>query len=265
MAKEFVANFLNGFFAVFRGIVIIFSSKKMMTIAAAPVLLGLLALVCFAGYVIPHYMTIHHYFENFFIQSFGMTSQNIFVEVGLHSLVFLLVLALMFASVYVLFLTTKLLASPFYALLARQVLKNRGILKADDLSFVRWMILSFRTTAVNLIEISVFTIFGGVLFVFSFIPIVNVLAAFGFFLIMAYDSTDYSLDVLNLGLSERVKYFLSHFTQFCGFALAISLVMLVPGLNLILFAASVAGGSDLVSRNVSRNTNRNSLKQVINL
>ena len=259
MATDFVSNFLNGFFAVFRGIAIIFSSKKMMTIAAAPVLLGVLALVCFAGYIIPHYMMIHHYFESFLIQSFGVTSQNIFVEIGLQSLVFLLVLALILASVYVLFLLTKLLASPFYALLARQVLKNRGILKANDLSFLRWMVLSFRTTAVNLIEISVFTVIGGVLFVFSFVPIINVLAAFGFFLIMAYDSTDYSLDVLNLSLSERVKYFLSHITQFCGFALAISLVVLIPGLNLILFAASVAGGSDLVSRNT------NSLKRVRNL
>ncbi len=251
-----VSHFLNGFLAVFRGIRIIFSSKKLMTIAAAPVLLGVIALVCFVGYVIPHYVAIHHYFEDFFIRDFGITSQNMFVQFGLQSLVFLLVLALALISVYALFLATKLLASPFYAILSSQILKNRGIVKPQDLTFVRWMILSFRTTAVNLIEISVFSIIGGVLFIFSFIPFVNVLAAFGFFLIMAYDSTDYSLDVLNFSLSERVNYFLSHIVQLCGFALAISLVMLVPGLNLILFAASVAGGADLVSRNTE------SIKQI---
>jgi uncharacterized protein involved in cysteine biosynthesis len=246
MAKDFT----NGFFAVFRGIALVFSSKRLMSIAAAPILIGALALVAFAGYIIPHYVLIHHYFEAFFIEYFGLTAQNILIQIALHSLVFLLILALVFASVYILFLITKVLASPFYGLLANQVLKTRGVLKSPDLSLVKWIILSFRTTAVSLIEVLVFAIIGVILFVFSFIPVVNILAAFGFFLIMAYDSTDYSLDVLNLNLSERIRYFFTHFVQFCGFALAISLVMLIPVLNLILFAASVAGGADLVSKNL---------------
>ena len=247
-----VTDFMNGFLAVPRGMAIVFKSKKLMSIAAAPVLIGILALLGFAGYVIPHYIVIHHYFEDFLIQLFGIGTQNILIQIGLHSIVFLLVVILALTSVYILFLLTKVLAAPFYAVLSSEVLKMRGVTKPSSLSLTRWMLLSFRTTAVSLVEVLMFSIIGAVLFVFSFIPVVNILAAFGFFLIMAYDSTDYSLDVLNLGLQERVRYFFSNFMQFCGFALAISLVMLIPVLNLVLLSVSVAGGADLVSRNLKR-------------
>ncbi len=243
-----VKNFVSGFLAVFRGMFIIFSSKKMMIIAAAPILVGVIALLGFAGYIIPHYAMIYQYFENFFVQMFGLTAHNFFVQIGLKSLVFLLMIALFFAGVYFLFLTTKLLASPFYGLIADQVFKSRGVKRSDNLSFTRWLYLSFRSTAVNLIEIFVFMIIGVILFIFSFVPVINIFAAFGFFLIMAYDSTDYSLDLLNFKLSERVQYFISHFAQFCGFALAIGLVMFLPVLNLILLASCVAGAADLVGR-----------------
>ena len=231
-----VTDFMNGFLAVPRGMAIVFKSKKLMSIAAAPVLIGILALLGFAGYVIPHYIVIHHYFEDFLIQLFGIGTQNILIQIGLHSIVFLLVVILALTSVYILFLLTKVLAAPFYAVLSSEVLKMRGVTKPSSLSLTRWML----------------SIIGALLFVFSFIPVVNILAAFGFFLIMAYDSTDYSLDVLNLGLQERVRYFFSNFMQFCGFALAISLVMLIPVLNLVLLSVSVAGGADLVSRNLRR-------------
>lgn len=248
MAQDFV----TGFLAVFRGMAMVSQSRKLICIAVAPVLIGLFLIVGFAGYMIPHYMVIHQYFESFLIQFFGLGTQNILMQIGLHGLVFIIVLSLVFASVYILFLLTKVLAAPFYAVLASEVLKSKGVTQASNLSLARWMYLSFRTTAVNLVEVLVFAVFGVILFLFSFIPVVNVLAAFGFFLILAYDSTDYSLDVLNLGLSERIRYFFSHLAQFCGFALAISLVMLIPVLNLVLLAVSVAGGADLVSRNLKR-------------
>ena len=245
-----ISDFFTGFLVLFRGIGIIFKSKKMMTIAAGPILLGILVLFAFAFFLLPQFGYFQSTIEAFFVQLFGIATQNTFVLICLHSLAFLLVLAFAFLSVYFLFLITKLLASPLYGLLANQVFKERGLKMADDLSVARWMYLNFRSTAVNIIEVLVFSVLGAILFVVSFIPVVNVLAAFGFFLIMAYDSADYSFDLLNLKLSERIKYFVSHLAQFCGFALAISLVMLIPVVNLIVFASSVAGAADLVARNL---------------
>ena len=247
-----VKDFLDGFLAVFRGMLMILSSKRMMLLAALPVLIGILILIGGSWYFIPRYYLVHNYFLHFLshlTQWLGDVSSNIFLQVGLHTATFLLILALLMAGVYAVFLLTKLLAAPFYSLLASQVLKKHGIFRARDLSLMRWLILSFRATAVNLVEIMVLMIAGALLFVFSFIPFLNILAGFGFFLVMAFDSTDYSLDVLHFDLRSRLQYFFSHLAQFCGFALAIALVMLIPVLNLILFAACVAGAADLVGRN----------------
>ena len=138
-------DFLNGFLASFRGIGLLFGSKKTMAIAGTPILLGVLSLIGFFSYVFPHYGPIHQYFEDFFVHTLGFTSQNFFMQFFVSSLVLLVVLAMLLASVYLLFLMTKLLASPFYGLLANQVFKIRGVKKAESLSIAHWIFLSLST------------------------------------------------------------------------------------------------------------------------
>ncbi len=243
-----LTNFMDGFLAVFRGVYIILSSKRLMLLSILPIVIGLCILVAGSWYVIPKFFLIEGYFLNLLDNWVGAHSQNIFVHAGLFISTIFLIIALLITWAYLVFLLTKLLAGPFYAILAQEVLKKGGLKRPQNLSWIKFLILSFRTTAVNLVEIIIFLIVGAILFVFSFIPFLNVLAGYAFFLVIAFDSTDYSFDVLHFGLGERLKYFFSHFAQFCGFAFAISLVIIVPGLNLILFAASVAGAADLVSR-----------------
>jgi uncharacterized protein involved in cysteine biosynthesis len=240
IAKDFV----DGFLAVFRGIYIILTSKRMMLLSVLPTIIGFCILVFGAWYLIPKYDFISEYWNSFFANQ----SRHALFYLGRLFATALVMFAILVAWIYVSFLATKLFAGPFYSLLAIRVLKDRGLKRAVPITFGQFLFMSFRTTAVNMVEIILFSLLGIILFVFSFVPFLNVLAGFGFFLVMAFDSADYTFDVFSFGLFERLKYFFSHFAQFCGFALAISLVILVPGLNLILFAASVAGAADLASR-----------------
>jgi uncharacterized protein involved in cysteine biosynthesis len=89
---------------------------------------------------------------------------------------------------------------------------------------------------------------GGVLFVFTFIPIFSTLAGICFLMLAAADISDYALEVLELKLSQRVRFFLDHFAVFLGFGMTMGVVFLIPGLNFFLLPASVAGASELVSR-----------------
>ena len=245
-------DFADGFLAVFRGILLIFTSKRLLLLSLLPILIGLGVFLLGGWFILSKYVFISSLWDRFFAvsdlnQSVGQFLSGLFY-LGRFFATALALFAMLLSWVYMSFLITKLFAGPFYSLIALRVLKDRGVSRSEPIHFLQFLFLSFRTTAVNLLEIVLFLLLGTLLFVFSFVPFLNVLAGFGFFLVMAFDSADYSFDIFNFGLAQRLKYFFSHFLQFCGFALAISLVIMVPGLNLILFAASVAGAADLASR-----------------
>lgn len=249
-------DFVDGFLAVFRGIYLILTSRRLLFLSLLPIMIGFSVFIFGGWFILSKYVFISNLWDAFFTSSSFAQSQVQAVSQFLKGLFYLgrfmatalALFAILLGWVYISFLVTKLFAGPFYSLIAIRVLKERGRGRGEPIRFLQFLYLSFRTTAVNLLEIVLFLLIGIFLFVFSFVPFLNVLAGFGFFLVLAFDSADYSFDVYNFGLGQRLKYFFSHFLQFCGFALAISLVIMVPGLNLILFAASVAGAADLASR-----------------
>jgi CysZ protein len=64
---------------------------------------------------------------------------------------------------------------------------------------------------------------------------------------LAWDVLDYPLAMRPLTLRSRIAWFFGHFSAALGFGLALSILFFVPGANLILLPASVAGAAKLVS------------------
>jgi uncharacterized protein involved in cysteine biosynthesis len=151
-----------------------------------------------------------------------------------------------FAWFYLLFLVSRLIAMPFYSLLAETVLVEQGLMPAEDFRLGPWLKTNARLVRVSLLKLLVFSLLAAVLFTLSFVPFFGVAASFGFLLLGAFDIVDVSLEALRLGLRDRVRFFFEEFPAFAGLAVALGLVFLIPGLNFFLFPAAVSGACEII-------------------
>ena len=111
-----------------------------------------------------------------------------------------------------------------------------------------WVQITIKQVSVSLLRSILFAGVGIVIFIFSFIPFLNIVGAFIAFLIVAFDCFDYSMEVKLMKLKERLEYFRTHFTTFSGMALMLGLTLLVPGLTLLLLPCAVIGAADTMAQ-----------------
>jgi CysZ protein len=156
--------------------------------------------------------------------------------------------ALALALIYLLLTLTRLVAAPFYGLLAERALMKQGVLREEKLNTVPWLKRQARTSRTALVKTGLFLVLGVILGALSFIPGVGLFTSFAFLILLAYDVVDYSLEAMSMGVQQRVEFFRHHFAVFLGLGVALGLVFLIPGLNFFVLPASVAGGADLVRR-----------------
>ncbi len=154
---------------------------------------------------------------------------------------FLFWIAFMVLLIYFIYILGLLLAAPFMGFMAEHILRARG-LKADV------SILSMMKVAIY--KVILFSLVGIALFICSFIPGLNIVSSFGAFLILAFDSMDYSFEAHGLKLSERIRFFRKHLPTFLGMASALGLTLLVPGLTLLILPFAVSGAAVLYREHV---------------
>lgn len=164
----------------------------------------------------------------------------------------------MAALFYGVFVLTSLIASPFNAVIAEKVLSHYNIIKTEPFNWNRWLSTSLKMLKISLIKTVLFLTFGGILFLLSFIPIVSFIALFTTFLMIAFDFMDYSLEVKEMELSQRWRYFKTHIPQLFGMATAIGFSLLIPGLILLLLPSAVAGSAWVMSQSEDGNDPRTS-------
>lgn len=144
---------------------------------------------------------------------------------------------------YVIFLIARVIAAPFHGLMAERILRHTGALDEEGAGLLQWARLTAKMTLITIAESVVFLLLGIVLFLLSFVPGLNLVAGFTILLIMAFDSADYSFEVLGFGLRRRFKFFFMHFWFFAGLATAMGVTLLIPFLNFVLFPAAIAGSA----------------------
>jgi CysZ protein len=152
------------------------------------------------------------------------------------------------ALLYILFLFTRLVAAPFYSILAEKTLVELSVIKEERFRLVPWLALTTKMFTVSLIRAIVFGIIGALLLLLSFIPGLGIATGIGFLMLAAYDVADYALEAMQLGFRDRIGFFRRHLIAFFGFGLVMGLVFLIPGLNFFLLPASVVGACDMVRR-----------------
>lgn len=246
-----VSRFAIGFSSFFRGAGLLARSPRLWPFAVTPFLIGSVLLVWGLVWA----------FSNLGGLVSGWVMGTEFAPEAIRGILRWVVLILIWPVAfiglfYMTFLVTKVIAAPFHALLAeRALIELKGI---EDRPFVvrEWLKISVRMFWVSLLKAFLFAVLGAILLLASFIPVVNLFAAFGFLLIVAFDCADYSFEARQMGLRERLRYFRSNLWYFFGFASSLGLVFFIPGFNFFMFPAAVAGGSDLVTSIASERRNR---------
>jgi uncharacterized protein involved in cysteine biosynthesis len=157
-----------------------------------------------------------------------------------------LALLVLFSSVYVMYLAQSLIAVPFYSYLADATLIQLAKKPEKTRTWREWRKHTFRMIRVALLKFLLLLAVGCVLFVFSFLPILNIFTLSCALLLLALDCMDYSLDAFSLGFRARLAYYSRNWAQWFGMAFGLGLTLLVPGLTLLIIPGAVVGAAIIV-------------------
>lgn len=233
-----IVRFLRGFRSPFDGFRLIVSNASFWRLATVPYIIDLV-LFCIGVYwgltTIPGLMP-----------AFALSGAW-WGPILLYPMMVLSVLLYIVLLFTVLFFITNLIASPFNTVLAEKTLVHVGRLEPKPFQVGRWIKVSSRMLTISLIRAVVFILFAVVLFFVGFIPGLNLVAAYAGVLLMSFDCADFSFEAQEMSLQARFRSYRSHLAEFSGFGCALGLTFLIPGLNLLLYPATVVGAALLVA------------------
>lgn len=141
------------------------------------------------------------------------------------------------------------LAAPFNDALSAAVERIRGQSLPPDSSPGAFFAGVVRTVATETIKLFGYALVMGPLWVVAFVaPVVGgpVLAVVGFTITVAYlaiDYTDWPASRRDTPLRGRAQWLRDHAAPLAGFGVAAWFLLWVPGINLVLMPAAVAGGT----------------------
>jgi CysZ protein len=148
-----------------------------------------------------------------------------------------------FSSLYAIYVMQAFVALPFNSYLAEKTLYQQGKKAEESKVWREWTAHTCKMLMVSLIKSLLLLAVGIILFIFSFIPVLNIAALCGALMILSMDCMDYSLESMGYGLRQRFSYFVRHWGQWAGMSTALGLTMLVPGLTFLIIPGAVVGAA----------------------
>lgn len=142
----------------------------------------------------------------------------------------------------------RVLALPFYSLMAEHVLTVYGQQSFPKLNAMQWIKFNISMIWVSILRLAILLVPSAILLLLAFVPIVQIVATLAALFLLAMDVTDYALEVSGKSLKARFRFIGQHKGELFGFSLGLGLTLLIPGLNLLLFPMTVASASLLVAK-----------------
>lgn len=153
----------------------------------------------------------------------------------LYPLMIILGLGFVLVWIFVILAVSTAVSGPFNSILAEKCLKLRGQ-QIQMPSF--WHLIR-----ASLLKAIFLAGLGCMVFVCSFIPGVNVVAAMVSLFLLAADIYDYVGEAQGFSLAKRLTIIRERFALLLGLAMALSLTLFIPGLTVLLLPVTVAGAS----------------------
>ncbi|MGI9276894.1 MAG: sulfate transporter CysZ [Endozoicomonas sp.] len=176
-----------------------------------------------------------------------------FLEYLLWPLLFMAILGMVFFTFTI---VGNLIAAPFNGLLAEKVQKLNGADDLPDYELKDWLILVPRTIGRELRKLMYFLPRAVLLLILSFIPVINLVSPFLWFIfnswMMSIQYCDYAADNRGVSFKDMLAQLQTERSPVWGFGATVSLVLLVPFINLVIMPAAVVGSTLLWERTLRR-------------
>ncbi len=239
-----MSGFLAGFFSTVNGVRLLLSDSRLRALAVIPFLASLVvgSVLTVLGLYGLTYAISSISLE--LVALFGIEPGG-FGSIALTILLWPLGLLILGVGIYV---SVRVVAGPFYSYLAEQTLVKLGARADQPFKLGTWIRITGRMLIVSLIRALIMAVAGMMLFVLSFVPVLNIAAALGFMLILAVDISDYGFEAMEWSLKKRFVHVKANLQTYLGMACGLAITTLVPGLNLILLPAAVVGACVTMSR-----------------
>lgn len=148
------------------------------------------------------------------------------------------------------YMAVRLVVAPFYSILAEAALVRLGLREDRPFRIREWLPLTLKMLVVSLLKSGVFIVAGGVLFILSLIPLVNILATLGFVHMLSFDVADYGFEAMEWNLKKRFRHFRENLNLYSGLAIGLGGAMVIPGMSLIIMPAALVGASLVLQRSL---------------
>ncbi len=244
-------DFKLGFLFIFDGTRLLFSMKGALKWAVFPFLINIGLIVGSLSYIFSDITQLASTVVGFILPG---TTSGWFYDLLLGAVKFGGGAILTIVVFYVGFLLSTVIASPFNSILAEKTLSH---LKSDGikpLGVADWLRITIKQLTVSILRALLFALIGLFIFVFSFVPVLNLLGAFFALLIVAFDCTDYAMEIKLMTLRQRLNFFRKYFSAFSGMACVLGLTLMVPGLTLLLLPCAVVGAAQTLALLNNRNS-----------
>lgn len=139
-----------------------------------------------------------------------------------------------------------IVASPFNAVLAEKTLLTLGLIESRPFNLKSWAATTLSLFFTAIFKSILFIFLGILIFFFSLFPVLNIFSSYLALIIVACDSLDYSLEILEMNLRQRLQYYRELFPELSGMAGALALTLLIPGLTLLILPLAVIGGAQVI-------------------
>ncbi len=151
-----------------------------------------------------------------------------------------------------------LIAAPFNGLLSEKIQKMHGASELPEYELKDWLILVPRTVGRELTKIVYYLPRAVLLLIISFIPVVNLTSPFLWFAfnswMMSIQYCDYAADNRGVSFKSMLFRLKSDKGRVWGFGATVTLVLLVPFINLLIMPAAVIGSTLLWEERIEKNT-----------
>jgi len=154
------------------------------------------------------------------------------------------------------YMAVRLVVAPFYSVLAEAALVQLGLREDRPFRIREWLPLTLKMLVVSLLKSAVFVVAGGLLFLLSLIPLVNLLATLGFVHMLSFDVSDYSFEAMEWNLKKRFSHFRKNLNLYSGLAIGLGGAMVIPGMSLIIMPAAIVGASLVLQRSLLRENSK---------
>lgn len=240
-----MTNFVRGFSIPFRGVLLVFSSLRLLLLAVIPFWLCLFGVIYGVWKIWNSSFTIVPYLMSWVPGLYSFTEK---LKIGEFSLIAAIIqgtfwfFLLIFAS-YFSYIVLCIIGAPFYSFMADIILLRRGVDARVKNNIFHWLYTAIRMVIISVIKICFFLGLSVVLFVISFFTIGMLIVPLCLSVMMAYDCLDFSFECMTMSLKERIRYFFSNLPLFAGLALSILVISVIPGLFTIMLPFFIAGGA----------------------